>query len=79
MPFLLKYDTPTEVTKKAFDIIMDEHEGICAGRCEKVIKEVDGKKVVTDRYMIKVWIMRWKKDILEVIKRYPLNDEQANQ
>jgi hypothetical protein len=52
---ILRYDTPTEVSKKAYDILVSDFSGII---CHKVI---DGK------YYIKIWLMRYVKDVKKVI------------
>jgi hypothetical protein len=59
-PFKLKYDTQVEVSQKAFDIIMNQLAGTCAGR------EESGK------FFIKCFMMGYKKEIKAVIKAFPI-------
>ena len=47
----IKYNTPIEVTQKQYNICMNRHHGICAGRTE------NGK------YFIKVLFMRFVKEV----------------
>ena len=47
----LKYDTPIEVNQRQYNICMNRHHGICAGRTE------NGK------YFIKVLFMKYVKDV----------------
>ena len=56
----LPYNTPVEVSSKAFTIIMNQLAGICTGR------EESGK------YFIKCWLMSYKNEVKEVIKLHPL-------
>jgi len=59
-PFKLKYDTQVEVSKKAYNIIMEQLAGVCFGR------EDNGK------FFIKCAMMGYVKEIKQIIKAFPL-------
>ena len=50
------YDTPIEVTRDQYNIIMNHAKGICAGR------EADGK------YYVKLWWVRDRKVIKKILE-----------
>lgn len=52
----IKYNTPIEVNQRQYNICMNRHHGICAGR-------TDGEK-----YFIKVLFMRYKKEVARDLK-----------
>lgn len=57
----VKYNVKTEVSEKAFNIIMNQLAGTCAGR-----KEDDGK------YYILPWLMNYRPEIKKAIAMFPL-------
>jgi len=52
----IKYNTSIEVTQRQYNICMNRHHGICAGRTE------NGK------YFIKVLFMRYVKEVEKDLK-----------
>lgn len=54
---IIKYDTPIEVSEREYGILMNAFGQIIAGR-----KDEDGK------FWIKLWLMRYKKDLIGYIK-----------
>ena len=52
----IKYDTPIEVTKSQYNRLMTECDGVVAGQ------EKDGK------FFIKVWLMKYKQMVLDILK-----------
>ena len=59
-PFKLKYDTQVEVSKKAYDIIMNQLAGVCFGREDN------------DKFFIKCAMMGYKNEINQIIKAFPI-------
>ena len=54
----IKYDIPFEVTKEQHDVLINHFAGVVCGREDK-----DGK------FWIKVWIMGYKKQIIEYLTK----------
>jgi hypothetical protein len=52
----ISYNTPIEVTKDKYEILMNDFASIVAGR-------IDG-----DKYYIKVWVMKYAPYIKKVIE-----------
>lgn len=55
MPITVMYDTPIEVPKHKYDQLMKFYAGIVAGQKDK------------DKYYIKVFVMKYAKDIERII------------
>lgn len=56
----LPYNVPTEVSEKAFNVIMNEYDGTCAG------------KVDNGKYFIMLWLPKYKNYIKQIIIKYPI-------
>lgn len=54
----IKYDTPIQVSEKEYGILMNIFREIIAGR-----KDSEGN------YWIKLWLMRYKKHLLNAIEK----------
>lgn len=59
----IKYDTPIEVSEKAYHIFRTQFAGIVAHREEN------------KKYFIKVWLMEYKGAIANVLKTFPCGKE----
>lgn len=56
----LQYDTPIEVSQRAYALLMNDLSGVCAGR------QHQGK------FYVKIWIMEYKKEVKQIIEQFPL-------
>ena len=58
----IRYNVPIEVTEKQYNLIMNNLQGVCAGRKETTNGET--------KHFIKVLFMKFSKDVKRILKNY---------